>query len=180
MFQPTPSTTSSLPYSNGHLSPPLSKSTVNGIVTPASESDLSEALDLPIASASLPNSERYDVKGDARPQSTDEESEEDAIGEDDPDFDMVTPPTANQGSLDDAHSSSEESPQQRKRKAGVEPDDYMLNDPELYGLRRSVSFGHPRPRYATNPVLQGRPRPSRQIVCCLFSYTSDHDTYRLF
>lgn len=107
-------------------------------MTPVSESDLSEALDLPNTHGSFPNGDGYDVQEEVRTQSTDEESEEDAIGEDDPDYDMITPPVANRGSLNDAHSSSEESPRQRKRKVGVEPDDYILNDPELYGLRRSV------------------------------------------
>ena len=159
MFQSTPSTSSTIPYSNGHLSPPSSKPAVNGTVTPASESDLSEALDLPNAPTSFPNGELYVAEEDIKAQSTDEESEEDAIGEDDPDYDMVTPPTANQGSLDDARSSSEESPRQRKRKSGVEPDDYILNDPELYGLRRSVSFDPLRLRHSVNQVPQGTAPP---------------------
>ena len=76
-------------------------------------------------------------------QMSDAESshEEDAMGSDDPDFDMNTPPAQNEVTVDDTHSSSQESPQQRKRKTGgIEHDDFMLNDPELYGLRRSVSF----------------------------------------
>ena len=140
MFQSAPSSTSTLPYSNGHLSPPSSKSFVNGAGTSASESDLSEALDLPNASVSFSNSERYAVDDDTRAQSTIEESEEDAIGDDDPDFDIATPAIADQQSLDDPPSSSDESPRQRKRKADVGPEDYILNDPELYGLRRSVGL----------------------------------------
>ena len=67
--------------------------------------------------------------------------DDDALGTDDPDFDMATTPQQNGGSARDARSSSLESPQQRKRKnGGVDHDDFMLNDPELYGLRRSVSF----------------------------------------
>lgn len=159
MFQPTSSTTSTFPYSNGHLGPLSSKPATNGVVTPASESDLSEALDLPNVHASFPDNGQYDAGEDVRTQTTDEESEEDAIGEDDPDYNMITPPTANQGSLDDAHSSSEESPRQRKRKADVEPDDYILNDPELYGLRRSVSLGQSILRYPVNLVRLGSTSP---------------------
>ena len=63
------------------------------------------------------------------------------MGSEDPDFDMATPPEQNGVSIDDARSSSQESPHQRKRKTGgIEHDDFMLNNPELYGLRRSVSF----------------------------------------
>ena len=144
MYQPTASTTSTLPYSNGHLSPPSGKPVTNGAVTPDSESDLSEAIDLPNAPASYPTSERYEDGDDTRMRDSDAESshEEDALGSDDPDYDMATPGAANTTSPPDARSSSQDSPRQRKRKVGVEPDDYMLNDPELYGLRRSV--GPPR------------------------------------
>ena len=113
----------------------------NGAVTPDSESDLSEAIDLPNAPASYPTSERYEDGEDGRMRDSGAESshEEDALGSDDPDYDMATPAAANTTSPPDARSSSQDSPRQRKRKIGVEPDDYMLNDPELYGLRRSVS-----------------------------------------
>ena len=113
----------------------------NGAVTADSESDLSEAIDLPNAPASYPTSERYEDGEDGRMRDSGAESshEEDALGSDDPDYDMATPAAANTTSPPDARSSSQDSPRQRKRKIGVEPDDFMLNDPELYGLRRSVS-----------------------------------------
>lgn len=79
-------------------------------------------------------------------ESDDETShDEDALGSDDPDYNVATPPPGNTASGRDARSSSQDSPRQRKRKAGIEPDDYMLNDPELYGLRRSVSWLIPTP-----------------------------------
>ena len=65
--------------------------------------------------------------------------DEDAPGSDDPDYNMATPPLLGTGSGRDTRSMSQDSPQQRKRKAGLEPDDYIQNDPLLYGLRRSVS-----------------------------------------
>lgn len=141
MYQQTSSTTSDLPYSNGHLSPPSTKPATNGAVTPESESDLSEATDIPNPHTAFPISEQNDdAENDQIRASEDESSQdEDAVGSDDPDYDMATPPTGNAGPYRDDRSSSQDSPRQRKRKAGPEHEDYMLNDPELYGLRRSVS-----------------------------------------
>ena len=142
MYQTTSSTTTpDLSYANGHLSPPSARPTATVAMASESESDLSEAIDLPNAPAPFSNGERYDDGENVQEQGMSNESshEEDALGSDDPDYDMGTPPAANAGSPGDMRSSSQDSPRQRKRKAGVEPDDYMLNDPELYGLRRSVS-----------------------------------------
>ncbi len=141
MYHTAVPTTSNLPYSNGHLSPTPTGPMPNGAPTPDSESDLSEAIDLPNAPTSFSNSEQYDAGGDTKLQDSDAGSshDEDALGSDDPDYNMATPPIGDTRSGRDARSSSEDSPRQRKRKAGLEPDDYMLNDPELYGLRRSVS-----------------------------------------
>ena len=167
MYQQTPSSTTDLPYSNGHLSPPSTKPATNGPVTPQSESDLSEALDTPNAPGTLPNSEQNDSVRIGQTRASDDESlqDEDAVGSDDPDYDMATPPNGNGGSYSEDRSPSQDSPRQRKRKAGPEHEDYMLNDPELYGLRRSVSQRLPKPRHSANRCAQGRPRPSRQIVC---------------
>lgn len=166
MYQQTASTTTDLPYSNGHLSPPSIKPATNGAVTPESESDLSEATDIPNAPPSLPNSEQNDDGENGQMGASDDESsqDEDAVGSDDPDYDMPTRPPGNAGFHGDDRSSSQDSPQQRKRKVGPEHDDYMLNDPELYGLRRSVSQRLPNPHHSAKKHHQGRPRPSRQIV----------------
>lgn len=109
-------------------------------MTADSESDLSDAMDVPNVSTSS-NGVRYGTGEDRRIQKSgvDASLEEDALGSDDPDYDMATPSLGTAISGRDARSSSQDSPRQRKRKAGAEPDDYMLNDPELYGLRRSVS-----------------------------------------
>lgn len=166
MYQQTPSTATDLSYSNGHLSPPSTKPETNGAVTPESESDLSEAIDPPDAPSTFPNSEQNDDGEDDQMRVSDDESsqDEDAVGSDDPDYNMVTPPTGNAGSHGDDHSSSQDSPRQRKRKAGPEHDDYMANDPELYGLRRSVS-GRLSELPHSAKCTQGRPRLPRQIVC---------------
>ena len=141
MYQSTVSTASNHPYSNGKLSPPSTETIANGAMTPDSESDLSEPIDIPIAPTVLLNTEQFDAGDESRMQDSDVESsqDEDALGSDDPDYTMATPPLANGVSGRDPRSSSQDSPRQRKRKTGVEPDDYMLHDPELYGLRRSVS-----------------------------------------
>lgn len=150
MYQTTVPTTSNLSYSNGHLSPTSTGLLPNGASTPDSESDLSEAIDLPNAPTSFPNGEQYDAGDDTRMQESDAESshDEDALGSDDPDYNMATPPVGDTRFGREARSSSEDSPRQRKRKAGLEPDDYMLNDPELYGLRRSVSWPVSTPKIA--------------------------------
>lgn len=167
MYQQTSSSTTDLPYSNGHLSPPSTKPPANGSVTPQSESDLSEALDTPNASNTLPNSKQNDGGKNGQVRDSDDESlqDEDAVGSDDPDYDMATPPAGNAESFGEDRSPSQDSPRQRKRKAGSEHEDYMLNNPELYGLRRSVSQRLPKPRHSAKRYTKGRPRPVRQIVC---------------
>ncbi|KAI4180548.1 MAG: hypothetical protein L6R41_007174, partial [Letrouitia leprolyta] len=112
----------------------------NHAMTPESESELSEALDAP--NAVLPSSTRDGETGVQATYHANESGsspDEDAIGYDDEDYDMddysapvVQPPTR------DSRSSSPTSSKLGKRKASVEEDDFMLNDPELYGLRRSV------------------------------------------
>lgn len=148
MYQQTSSTTTDLPYSNGHLSPPSTKPATNRAATPESESDLSEATDIPNPPTAFPNSEQNDdgENGHMRASEDEPSQDEDAVGSDDPDYDMATPPTGNAGSNGDEHSSSQDSPRNRKRKAGPEHDNYMLNDPRLYGLRRSVSQCKANPR----------------------------------
>ena len=176
MYQQSSSTTSTLPYSNGHLSPPSTKPGINEPTSPDSESDLSEPVDLPNAPASYPASERYEAAGDSRMQDSDAESshDEDAMGSDDPDYDIATPPHANTTSSRDARSSSQDSPRQRKRKIGTEPDEYILKDPELYGLRRSVSLCLPKLHQPTNPEIQGP--PSSITTDCMYNYARKRRT----
>ena len=107
----------------------------------ASESDLSDAIDHPNTTSISSHTSRRDDNGEDLGQFRNIESlpEEDAVGSDDGDFDMETPPLANADSPRDARSSSQDSRRNGKRKAGADHDDYMLENPELYGLRRSVS-----------------------------------------
>lgn len=141
MYRPASSTTSNLDFSNGHLSPPINTFTNPDLSTSDSESDLSEAVDIPHASTLSPKPEDQEMEADTPSQEMNSESshDEDAIGSDDADYDMETPAPAESNITRDDPSSSEDSRRQAKRKNGVERDDHIINNPELYGLRRSVS-----------------------------------------
>ena len=143
MYAPAASTPTNAPYMNGNLSPPSSKDVTNPAIESDSESGLSEAIDDPATLAPLPNLQTHQMAEDHEMEDADDEpsQDEDALGSDDPDYNMDTPPQQNAESSRDARSTSQDSPRQRKRKAVPEKEDFIRDDPELYGLRRSVS-GH--------------------------------------
>ena len=144
-----PSSTTLHATSNGHLSP-LPSTLPNGIdASPGSESALSEVADPNLIATSPPSGleesadEEEDVEAEVE-MDVDEDmsSEENEVVSEDGEFDLESPPPAEtNGALDD-RSTSNDSRRPAKRKAGVEDDDYIINNPELYGLRRSVSLGH--------------------------------------
>ena len=139
MYPTNPESTTTLHLSNGHLSSPPNTFTSTGAITSGSESDLSEVVDPPNA-ATLSSSDRKQENlenGYHSKRGSISSNEEDAIGSEDPDYDMETPPSPRAGSHRDARSSSQDSRRPAKRKAGIEDD--IMNNPELYGLRRSVS-----------------------------------------
>lgn len=140
MYRPTPSTTSNHNFSNGHLDATSSTFNTHDRLTSGSESDLSDPADAPNAPTSFSQVNDQDADHSRREETvnTDSSHEDDAIGSDDGDFDIETPPPAKPDMTLDELSSSEESHKHGKRKTAVEHDDYMMNDPELYGLRRSV------------------------------------------
>ncbi|EME50139.1 hypothetical protein DOTSEDRAFT_68860 [Dothistroma septosporum NZE10] len=115
------------------------------------ESELPDADDIPItriSSHAAPQDETHsddDAIHDMATSSLDED--EDAPGEDDADFDDASPPPEHTDVLDHDRSSSESSSRPGKRKADVDDEEYMKQNPELYGLRRS-----------------GRARPTRRVV----------------
>ncbi|KAI4168548.1 MAG: hypothetical protein LQ343_006334 [Gyalolechia ehrenbergii] len=118
-------------------------------MTPESESELSEALDGPNAALSSPTHDADNgVQAAYHPNESGSSHDEDAIGYDDEEYAMddYAAPTVHPPSHG-SRSSSQTSSKLGKRKASVEEDDFMQNDPELYGLRRS-----------------NRPRPSRRVV----------------
>lgn len=141
MYRPTPSTTSNHNFSNGHLDATSSTFTTHDRLTSGSESDLSDPADAPVAPTSFSQDNNRDADHTGREETvnTDSSHENDAIGSDDGDFDIETPPPAKPEMALDELSSSEESHKYGKRKTVVEQDEHMINNPELYGLRRSVN-----------------------------------------
>ena len=61
-----------------------------------------------------------------------------AEGEADGDYDSESPPSEHAPSSPAQSVSSQDSSRPLKRKVSPEKDDYMTQNPELYGLRRSV------------------------------------------
>ena len=145
MYQHTSSTPSNLKFTNGSL-PAAPTHFTNNTATPSdSESDLSEAIDPPSSTSAPPKVTPQDNSVTSPDQRSDEGdlTSEDALGSDDGDYDIMDSPqppqAANVSASPKSRSSSGGSRTLGKRKVGTEEDEYMLNDPELYGLRRSVS-----------------------------------------
>jgi chromodomain-helicase-DNA-binding protein 1 len=109
-------------------------------------------------------------------QGSDSSDDVDAEGEADGDYDSESPPPE-QAESDDARSSiSQESSRPSKRKASPGGDDYITQNPELYGLRRSVR-GIPHLHVYKLTVIQGRARPHRRVVSYPKRVIGD-DTYK--
>jgi chromodomain-helicase-DNA-binding protein 1 len=155
----------SLPYTNGHATPLAVHVAPDHSSSADSDSDVSDARE---PAAPEPSSD-VDAPGeeddDEQPMAADSDSsaDEDAEGEPDGDYDSDSPPSEHAPSSRAQSVSSQESSRPLKRKASADKDDYMTRDPELYGLRRSVSGSH-SPCKNLLTVLQGRARPSRRIV----------------
>jgi len=123
------------------LSSPIPESAITNEDAPYdSESDLSEVaipiVDEPSPAPSNPQSE-FGEQAQVHTESSGAEAQD---ASDDADFDMEDSPApvASGGRRDD-RSTSTESRRPPKRKLGVEDDEHILANPELYGLRRSVS-----------------------------------------
>lgn len=87
----------------------------------------------------------------------------DAEGEPDGDYDSESPPPARANGVRSQSLTSGGSSRSRKRKASVEEDEYITQNPELYGLRRSVSSIREHGSNVANRD-QGRARPHRRVV----------------
>jgi chromodomain-helicase-DNA-binding protein 1 len=139
----TPGARSSTPQSDGNSAsppPPLAAVEQNGasdsdsVLSDVPDAAASAALPLHITSASTlqgdllngDDSGLSDANGDADMESDDADFEDDT-----PQYPPVA--IAREGS-----SSSHESRRPNKRKAGIEDDEDIMNNPELYGIRRSV------------------------------------------
>ncbi|KAK3672268.1 ATP-dependent DNA helicase Hrp3 [Recurvomyces mirabilis] len=73
--------------------------------------------------------------------------DEDALGEEDAEYDAESPAPQPAGGMRDDRLSSEDSLRPARRKGDADDDDFMKRNPELYGLRRS-----------------GRARPARRVL----------------
>ena len=108
-----------------------------------SESPLSDINDIPTTTiSSVTGDEDADASDDdaIHDMATSElDDDEDAPGEEDADFDEETPPPQAADDMRQDSSSSEGSLRPGKRKADmIDDEQYMKQNPELYGLRRSV------------------------------------------
>lgn len=126
--------------SNGDESPLMKDVDVEDIAA-RSESDLSEARDNAARSPSpdaMSQDAPYDEDDDGMGE-TQSSQDEDADGSEDEDYNINVSTPAIRIDERPQSSGSEGSIISSKRKATVEDDDYILKNPELYGLRRSVS-----------------------------------------
>nr|OQO28231.1 hypothetical protein B0A51_05380 [Rachicladosporium sp. CCFEE 5018] len=137
-------------HANGHSQPLFSPSPVGA----GPDSPLSDVND---AVPEVQTIHPQDIAGldedAAHDMATSELEEDDEGDEQDADFDEETPPPVGTNGVHHDGSSSDEDIRPNKRKALVNDDDLMKENPELYGLRRS-----------------GRARPSRRLAD-----TSDED-----
>ncbi|KAI9816398.1 MAG: hypothetical protein M1832_005065 [Thelocarpon impressellum] len=145
-----PCPNSALPLSNGHI-PPLAKTTSTERQSSDSDSALSELADPSHAHGTPPSSlPKRPSPGPEHP--VDQASPESSGGDgrmdsEDAEFDLESPLPPQTNGAREGSSTSQDSRPAAKRKAGLEDDEYIMNNPELYGLRRS-----------------GRARPTRRIV----------------
>jgi chromodomain-helicase-DNA-binding protein 1 len=114
---------------------------INGtIASSSSESDLSEASDLPNLPAPADQEDPLE-NGYLSKSSSPSSRDEDAVGSDDADYEMESPPPLVVHVTHESDSSSEGSRRPSKRKAPtLNDEEHMKNNPELYGIRRSVGF----------------------------------------
>ena len=130
-----------MPLSNGHISSTENTLLTNDDAPYDSESDLSEVAVPNVDDAASPaTSTNHQSEFGAHDTDASESSAAEAQdASDDGDFDMEDSPravTTNSARAD--RSTSAESRRPAKRKVGVEEDEHIKANPELYGLRRSV------------------------------------------
>lgn len=138
-----------------------------------SESPLSDVNELPTVSAAQSDDHPQQDPSDddaIHDMATSELEEEDGDDdEQDANFDEETPPPEAANGMRHDGSSSEEDVRSGKRKATVDDDQFMKQNPELYGLRRSVRRVLPVTSHSlADCSTQGRARPSRRVVRALF------------
>jgi chromodomain-helicase-DNA-binding protein 1 len=135
------------PLTNGHSVIPPVGDLQNGIKPSDSDSELSDVADVPADIASSPQEDERRPRSSTMDQDEDMSDDEDAEG--DGDYDMDTAMRREDAERSMSQSSSDESIRPAKRKAPPEPDmddeEYIRNNPDLYGLRRSHRARQSRP-----------------------------------
>jgi chromodomain-helicase-DNA-binding protein 1 len=147
VVQPSSHVETSLPFPSGNDASIAENSLSNGVSFSDSESELSEPADQPMASASSSSQEKLENVANYTKHSEDEN--DDAVGsEDDGDYDMDLSMQQAGDEASSQHSSSDESLRPPKRKApttAIDHEEYIRNNPDLYGLRRSHRARPSRP-----------------------------------
>jgi chromodomain-helicase-DNA-binding protein 1 len=139
---PSTSNPTSIPLHNGHMSP-SPRELLNGS-HPAGEHGRSNTRDSRLSQPTVqefmddPHAQNANTSDDAPEDEDDVGDDVDADADADGDFDVETPPQVPSISSPDEDFSSEESIRPPKRKT-LHEENHIINNPELYGLRRSVS-----------------------------------------
>lgn len=157
---------------NGHVDDSLDDGREPSAQPQRSESDLSDLNDAPPAQTGPQEAHSDDdAIHDMATSEMDDDEDEDAPGEEDADYEMASPTheaadeMQHDRSSSSSSSSSEEDVRSGKRKPEVDDEEYMKQNPELYGLRRSVRTLHCASfRNSLTRCLQGRARPTRRVV----------------
>lgn len=139
MMPSSPGHVGAFPLSNGYGSPADAAAMPTNGHASHSDSDLSDANEptaQPASDADAPG-EEYDDDDEMAIDSSSSD-DVDAEGEPDGDYDSDSPPSEQAESERARSSVSQDSTRPSKRKASSEKDDYITQNPELYGLRRSV------------------------------------------
>ncbi len=154
---------------NGHTLD-LSSNPVNAKRTSSqSGSELSETKNMPPPPTPQPNGSKDTLKAQSKPETASSPSvhDEDAPGSEDADYETETLPPPPSEAHHMERTTSEESNKSNKRKSSFEDDEFILKDPELYGLRRSVSaVMFPRSMFlcSLGYFCQGRAKSYRRVV----------------
>lgn len=134
--------TSPLHMSNGHDQSFARSSPSNDDAPGESESELSDVGNPTVDEPSPAPSNHRPEFGAQDPDASEESSPEDQEQSDDADFDEEDTPaaTALNGQRSERSSTVESSRPTKRKAGGTDQDRYMLENPELYGLRRSVGL----------------------------------------
>jgi chromodomain-helicase-DNA-binding protein 1 len=128
---------------NGHVSDVDADAVDDSPPVPRSESELSDLNDIPPSRSEPQEQEASDDDAMHDMATSEIDEDEDAPGEVDADYDAETPPPEPSAVMRHARSMSEDSLRPGKRKSDVDDEEYMKQNPELYGLRRSVRIISP-------------------------------------